>query len=256
MILAETPLGLVALALAGAIAGAVNTVAGGGSLVSFPALIGLGLPSLPANATNSVALWPGSLAGAIGLLNKLRHRKRTLLVYMIPTVLGSVVGVWALVRTGEDLFNVLVPVLILGATLLLAFQKRLRAWATERNKRLGPGAALGLQFGVAVYGGYFGAGMGILMLAVLGLAIEGDIHELNAFKNWLGLLINMVASVLLLAQGLVQPVPGLALGLGAIVGGYAAGRLSQRVDPDKLRRVIVVYGFGMSAWFMLRLAMP
>ncbi len=242
---------MVFLALCGAIAGAVNTVAGGGSLLSFPGLMWAGLPSLQANATNSIALWPGSLAGAIGLMNKLRARKRTLAILLVPTFVGSLAGAWLLVRTGEELFRLLVPGLILLATVLLMLQKRIRAWVLGSGFRVNMLVSVVLQFLVSVYGGYFGAGMGILMLASLGLALEGDIHELNAFKNWLGLLINLVASIFLLGEGLVDLQAGGAMMLGAIVGGYLAGKYSQKVDPERLRFGIVIYGFVMTAWFVL-----
>lgn len=242
---------MVFLALCGAIAGAVNTVAGGGSLLSFPGLMWAGLPSLQANATNSIALWPGSLAGAIGLMNKLRARKRTLAILLVPTFVGSLAGAWLLVRTGEELFRLLVPGLILLATVLLMLQKRIRTWVLGSGFRVNMLVSVVLQFLVSVYGGYFGAGMGILMLASLGLALEGDIHELNAFKNWLGLLINLVASIFLLGEGLVDLQAGGAMMLGAIVGGYLAGKYSQKVDPERLRFGIVIYGFVMTAWFVL-----
>ncbi len=244
---------MVLLFLAGVAASAVNTVAGGGSLISFPTFVGLGISELPANATNSVALWPGSCAGAVGFLNQIRRTKRHLWVLLPPALIGSVAGAWLLVTTTQRTFRIVVPFLILVATVLLAFQKRIRFWSDQRDVRLSASMGAVLQMLVATYGGYFGAGMGIMMLAVMGLFIDANIHELNAIKNWLGLLINLTASVLLLAKGLVVLGPGLALMSGAIVGGYASARISQRVDSEKLRKGIVVYGFAMTAWFGWRL---
>ncbi|MCO5296366.1 MAG: sulfite exporter TauE/SafE family protein [Fimbriimonadaceae bacterium] len=249
---AADPLSLLIFVVAGAAASAINSVAGGGSLVSFPVLVAMGVPSLPANATNSVALWPGSLAGALGfrnLLPKTGHHLRTL---AIPTFLGALVGALLLVNTGQKTFDLAVPVLILGATLLLAFQRRIKTWATRTSLHIPVAGGMAIQFFVAVYGGYFGAGMGIMMLAAFSLFVEGNIHELNAMKTWLGLFINFAASVLLLQQGLVVLVPALALTVGSIGGGYWAARVSQRVDSEKLRVWIAAYGFVMSAVFIWR----
>jgi len=247
------PLAIVGLVVVGALASGINAVAGGGSLLSFPALIALGLPPIPANATNSVALWPGSLAGAIGFHNHLRAERRWLLTLMPPNVVGAALGAWLLLNTPAAVFRVAVPGLILFATLLLAFQPTLRARvrAARGHVPLPVGAAI--QFLIAVYGGYFGAGMGILMLAYLGLMSDGTIHEMNAVKQWLGLAINLVASIIFLSKGLVWWAPGLALTGGAVLGGYAAAKVSPRVDSDRMRQAIVVLGFAMAVWFTIRL---
>lgn len=246
------PLTLLIFVVAGAVASGINSVAGGGSLVSFPVLVAMGVPSLPANATNSVALWPGSLAGALGfrnLLPKTGHHLRTL---AIPTILGALLGAILLVNTGQRAFDLAVPVLILGATLLLAFQKRIKAWAGRTSLHIPVAGGMAIQFLVSVYGGYFGAGMGIMMLAAFSLFVDGNIHELNAVKTWLGLFINFAASVLLLQQGLVVLVPALALTVGSIAGGYWAAKTSQRVDSERLRVWIAAYGLVMSAVFIWR----
>lgn len=237
------------LFVVGALASAVNSVAGGGSLISFPTLIGLGVPQLPANATNSVALWPGSLAGAIGFLNQLGPVKQHLRSLFLPTLLGSIAGAFLLVLTPESAFRVVVPILIFLATLLLAFQPRIKKWAGSRHQRLAVGWGMALQLLVAIYGGYFGAGMGIMMLAVFGLIMEGSIHEMNAVKTWLSLLINIAASTMFLIKGLVLPWHALALTVGSILGGYFAARWSQKVDSEILRKGIVVLGFAMTVWF-------
>lgn len=245
-------LSLLIFVVAGAVASGINSVAGGGSLVSFPVLIAMGVPSLPANATNSVALWPGSLAGAMGfrnLLPKTGHHLRTLAV---PTFLGALLGAYLLVNTGQRAFDLAVPILILGATLLLAFQKRIKGWATRTALHIPVAGGMAIQFLVAVYGGYFGAGMGIMMLAAFSLFMDGTIHELNAVKTWLGLFINFAASVLLLQQGLVVLEPALALTVGSIAGGYYAAKFSQKVDAERLRVWIAAYGFVMSAVFIWR----
>jgi uncharacterized membrane protein YfcA len=242
---------LFAAAVAGAAAAAINAVAGGGSLVSFPVLVALGVPPLPANATNAVALWPGSLAGALGQVERYATIRGALLALLGPTLLGAGIGAMLLVATDQSLFDRIVPALVLAATLVLAFQKRVRAWA-----KTGPGerrwAAGAFQFLVAVYGGYFGAGMGILMLAVFGLFLAGDLHDLNAIKNWLALAVNVAATVLFFSKGLVWLWVALAMAIGATAGGYAAARLSERVDAERLRRAVVVYGLAMTVWFAWR----
>ncbi len=248
----ESPTGLAALFLAGAVASAVNAIAGGGSLVSFPALIGLGMPELPANATNSVALWPGSMASAIGFLGLFDRVKGHLKTLIAPTIAGSVLGAWLLVTTPGAVFRLLVPWLVLGAVLLLLAQPWIRAKATAGSRRGTVWGGAVLQFFVSVYGGYFGAGMGIMMLAVIGLIGDHDLHEMNALKNWLAVIINVAASSMFIVQGLVVWGPCLALLAGAVLGGYASARLSQKVASDTLRRWVVGYGFLMAGWFFWR----
>lgn len=247
------PGALVAIFFAGFVASSINAVAGGGSLISFPVLVGCGIPELPANATNAVALWPGSLTGAFGFIKKIGRTQRYLRDLLIPTAAGSAVGAMLLVSTPAAAFRVAVPALILLATLLLAFQTRIRDWSAKHRRQITLPVGTVLQFFVSVYGGYFGAGMGILMLAVFGLFMEGDIHELNAIKNWLGLQINLVASVMFIAQGLVVPAAAFVMIVGSLIGGYAAAVWSQRVDAEKLRIGIVVLGFLMTGYFIWRL---
>ena len=245
----QHPLALAALFGVGLLASAINAVAGGGSLLSFPVLVALGVPPLAANATNSVALWPGSLASAYGFRDQLARTKPHLRYLMLPTVVGALFGAWLLTHTPERLFDFVVPLLVLLATLLLAFQARIRKAVLGKKARVPVALGVFLQFLVSVYGGYFGAGMGIVMLAVFGLFIEGTLHELNAMKAWLGVAINLVASMFFLGEGLLWLVPGFSIMAGAIAGGYLSARLSQRVDPDKLRRGIVVLGAALTVWF-------
>ena len=244
--------GLALVAVAGAFAAAINAVAGGGSLISFPVLVALGIPAQPANATNAVGIWPGSLGSALGFLHvegAPRHHVKSLL---IPTILGASAGAWLLVKTSPKFFDFIVPVLILGATLLLAFQPHLRRWMAAKHRPVSVQVGAALQFLVAMYGGYFGAGIGIMMLAVFSLFTTSTIHELNAVKAWLGIAINFVASGLLITQGLVLPLPGIALALGALVGGFLSARWSLGMDPEKLRVGVVILGFAMVAVFTYR----
>ena len=240
--------------VAGFVASAINAFAGGGSLISFPALIAAGLGEKVANATNGVALCGGNFAGALAFLGRFGETKKHLLAMLPATIVGSLLGATLLVQTSPGAFKVAVPFLTLTGTLVLALQKQIKALTGHGDGSLG--LMIGIQFVVSVYGGYFGAGMGIMMLASMGIAIKADIHELNALKNWLTLVVNMVSSVILLAKGLVDlPLAGVLL-VGGLLGGYISGRWSQKVDPVKLRVGIVVYGVVMSGWFFWRAFAP
>jgi uncharacterized membrane protein YfcA len=243
---------LLAMFLAGLFASAINAVAGGGSLITFPVLVALGVPELVANATNSAAIWVGGLGSALGFWPQLKRTQRHLRWLILPTALGSAAGVALLVSGGEKAFKYAVPALVLLATVLLAFQPQLKRRVLQRRRKLPLAVGVLLQFVICVYGGYFGAGMGILMLALMGLFIEGDLHELNALKAWLGLLVNLLAGVLFLQKGLLDLRAMAAVGLGSLAGGYFAARLAVRVNAEHLRRAIVVLGLILACWFAFR----
>jgi len=248
----DTPLGLVILFFAGMVASGVNAFAGGGTLVSFPVLIGLGVGEQVANATNSMGLWPGSLSSALAFRDRFAATKHYYASLVPATILGATLGAWLMIVTPSSTFRVLIPFLILIATLVLAFQPKIKAWVSGPHGHTSVWTGAVLQFVISVYGGYFGAGMGIMMLAAMALFVVGDMHDMNALKNTLAVVINVVAMGWFLAKGLVLLVPCLALMAGAIIGGYVAGRLSQRVPSDKLRIGVVVYGLVMTAWFFFR----
>lgn len=247
----ETPLGLGLAFLAGMAASAINAFAGGGSLISFPTLVGLGLGDRVANATNGIALWPGSASSALAYRKHIERTKVWLWRMMPSTVAGSITGALLLVASGKA-FKVVVPFLILLATVLLAYQGKIKEAAKEGRFKTSALGAVVIQFLVAVYGGYFGAGMGIMMLGVMSLVMDADLHEMNAVKNWLAVVINAGSSIILLSNGLVSLWPALAVMAGALIGGYASGHWTQKVDSELLRKVVVVYGFGMSAWYFWR----
>jgi uncharacterized membrane protein YfcA len=243
------------LVVVGAVASGLNAVAGGGSLISFPTLMFvIRIPSAEklANATNSVGLWPGSLAGGIGFKNLLSKTQHYLKTLFLPTLLGSICGAFLLLATTNQLFKEVIPGLILLASLLLFFQPKVKQFVLGRQKKLPETYGWILQFLVSVYGGYFGAGMGIMMLAAFALYMEGTIHELNAVKNWLGLIINFAASVVFIAKGMVVLWPALWIVIGSLIGGFVAARVSQRFNPEKLRIAIALYGFAMTAFFVYR----
>jgi len=252
---------LLLVVMAAAIGGAINAIAGGGTLVTFPALVGLGVPAIVANATSTVALWPGAIASMYGYRHELAGVRSWAVRFAVPSLVGGLVGALLLLRTPADRFDQIVPWLVLGATLLFLAQRPLMATLRKRRgESVGvdpatqpPSALLLLfQFGIAVYGGYFGAGIGILMLAALGFMGFTNIHRMNGLKNWGGLCINVTAAVTFALMGLVDWPVAIAMAAGAMLGGYAGSRLAQRVSQELVRRVVVLIGFVASLWLFLQ----
>jgi hypothetical protein len=255
---------LAAVALVAALGSMVNSIAGGGTLLTFPALVALGVPPLVANATSTVALTPGALTSMLGYRHRLEGLQRWALIFAVPSTLGGITGALLLLWTPADRFSRIVPWLVLGATLLFAVQgpvmRRVRALRPD-GVALGPApgtafvpqhsvSALTYQYLVGVYGGYFGAGIGILMLAVLGFLGLTDIHRMNGLKNWGGFCINVVAAVLFAFSGLVDWAVALTMAAGAMAGGYLASRLAQRVPQIVVRRAIVGIGMAAGLWLL------
>ena len=242
----------VVIAAAAFAAGLINSIAGGGTLVSFPALLWVGRDPVLANATSTVALWPASLAGLYGFRRELKGEARTFLLFAAPSLVGGVLGAVLLLRTPSETFGRLVPFLILFATLLLAAQepisRRLRVGREEghRPTRAWWTGALAFQFLVGVYGGYFGAGIGILMLAALGLLGFTDIHRMNALKNLLAICINGVAAAYFIASGKVYWADVLLMTFAAIAGGYSGARLAYRLGRRFVRLAVILIGLFMS----------
>ena len=238
-----TPIEAAAIVAAGFVAGAINSIAGGGTLVSFPTLIALGRDPLMANATNTVALCTGSLASAYGLRVHAADVKHRLPVLLVLPIVGGVIGALLLIDTPSRVFADLVPFLILGATLLFAVQEPL-----ARIHRAPGLLAWPLLLGIGVYGGYFGAGIGILLLATMGMLGHTDIHEKNVVKNLIAAGINAVAACLFAWQGVVLWPDALLMGAGAIAGGYAGARLARRLGRTFVRRAVVVIGLALTVW--------
>jgi uncharacterized protein len=253
-----SPLSTAVILAAGVIAGALNAVAGGGTLVSFPALLWLGRDPVIANATNTVAIWPASLAGAFGFRRELSTVRRWLLLLMIPSAAGGSLGSWLLLRTPSSTFEHLIPLLILTATLLLAAQgiiTRKLGVLAEAHEHPTAGwvtFVFVFQFLVALYGGYFGAGMGILMLAALGLIGMTDMLQMNGLKNVLGLCINAVAAVYFILQHAIVWHDVFVLAIGTTTGGFFGARLARRLGRTFMRRAVVVIGLVMTAAMFLR----
>ena len=244
---------MLGLAAAAAVAGAINAVAGGGTLITFPALIFFGTGAVIANATSTLALVVGT-AGSIFGFRKQVGAVRPWLVRFVPvSVLGGLLGSVLLTRTGENIFSRLVPFLILFATILFLAQGAFRRFAGFAEKgpahphHRGVWIAIVFQFAVAVYGGYFGAGIGILMLASLGFLGLRDIHEMNALKNILGSLINVVAAVWFIWSGLIDWPKAGVMSIGALGGYYLGAYSSQRLPQQAVRRLVTAIGLTISA---------
>lgn len=247
------------LAVAGFAAGTVNAVAGGGSFFTFAALVAAGLPTLDANATSAVALTPANLASAAGYRAEIRAHYREMIPFAIIGIVGGVLGAVFLIWLGDSGFRPMVPWLLLLATLLFAFSGRIREltapWTEARSvgANTGAGVAAYLLMGVvAVYGGFFGAGMGIMMLAALSILEGADFHKANAIKNLQAFLIQTVSAGLLIVGGLVHWPQALVTMVASVVGGYLGVSVARRVPQNIVRVTVVTVGAVLTLIFFLR----
>lgn len=248
-------LGLVAI-----LAGAINSVAGGGSFLTFPALIFCGLTPLRANTTNTVALWFGSLASVGAYRNQLGGQKRALIILQITSLGGGLAGALLLLKTPDATFKLLLPWLMLTATLIFIFGKHLTTWLRRMvhldiraPQSIAPFlAGCLLQLVIAVYGGFFGGGIGILMLALLTLLGYENIHTMNALKTVFATVINGVAAISFVSAGVVDWPQALVMIVGSIIGGYGGAILAQRMSGEIIRHVVITIGIGITAYFFVR----
>lgn len=239
-----TGLGLAAAAFA---AGAINAVAGGGSLVSFPALLAAGYPSKTSNVTNTVALWPGYVGGSIGYRGELRRQRRRVVTLALPSVLGALAGSIILLLTPDSAFDAIVPFLILFACGVMGFQGQLARLARTAHPPAGveapvTPAVLAAVFVLAIYGAYFGGGLGIIMLAALAILLPDDLQHSNALKGLLSAIINFAAVAYFAAFGPVAWGPVVVMATGALAGGYLGAGLARRLGPARLRFVVIAFG--------------
>lgn len=270
---------------AAALGGAVNSVAGGGTLLTFPALLWAGFPSIIANATSTVALWPGQLSSLWGYRQEIGRSRKVILCLALPSFAGGVVGAVLLLKTPTRTFDALVPFLILMATLLFMAQEPFSRYQRRRAEKAAQAAqaqgkpseaasdltvetlahdapmltalrawtgVMGFQFLVAIYGGYFGAGIGILMLAALGFMGFTNIHRMNGLKNINGMCINFVAALLFIVNRLVDWRIAALMAVGAIFGGYAGAGTARRIGQRNVRLIIIGIGFALSLSLLLR----
>ena len=243
------------------LAGAINSVAGGGTLISFPALIWIGLPSVTANATSTVGIWPASASSLWGYRREVCDTEPRMLVLLVPSLIGGIAGALLLRWTPPATFDALVPFLILFATLLFMaqdpIQRRLKIAnaAAHKSPRWLAGAML-FQLFVALYGGYFGAGIGILMLAAMSILGLTDIHQMNGLKNFFGGCINGVAAIYFIWAQMVYWPYVIIMALGAIAGGIGGAGVARRIGRTAVRRLVVGIGFGMAISLFLKLTKP
>jgi uncharacterized membrane protein YfcA len=232
---------------AGVFAGAINTVVGSGTLVTFPVLLAVGYGPVTANVSNTLGLVPGSISGAIGYRDELKGQGRRILTLGSASLLGGILGAILLLSLPGSAFETIVPVLIALALVLVVAQPRLaRALAARQGKVRPHGGPLlwGGVFGTGVYGGYFGAAQGVILLAITGIAIPEDLQRLNALKNVLAALVNGVAAVIFVFFATVAWLPALLLAVGSAAGGQLGARIGRRLPPRVLRAVIVVVGLA------------
>lgn len=253
---------LLVIVLIAAVGSAMNSIAGGGTLLTFPALVALGIPGIVANATSTVALVPGAVGAFYGYRDALDGARAWAIRIAIPSVLGGLAGAGLLLITPADRFDVIVPWLVLGATALFIIQRPvmrlLRSYrpapayseSGDPDILTTPVSLLAFQFLIGVYGGYFGAGMGILMLAALGFMGFTNIHRMNGLKALGGTCANLMAAATFALSHLVNWPIAVAMAVGAIVGGYGGSRLAQKVPQEWVRRTIIVIGLASGVWML------
>lgn len=252
-----TGLEYILVALAAMAAGAVNALAGGGTLITFPMLIAVGLPAVAANVTNTVALCPGYFGATLAQSKDLQGQKSCLWLVIPAAAVGGIIGGILLLSTGEKLFRDLVPYLILLASSLLAIQDPVKAWLNRRAGEAGHKAIsnawvifpVGLA---AVYGGYFGAGLSVIVLAVLGFVIDDNLTRLNALKQGVAFATNIAAAIFFVFSGQVNWTVALVMAVGALIGGSLGGRLAGKVKPATLRWIVVAVGFTVAIIYLVR----
>jgi uncharacterized membrane protein YfcA len=252
-----TPSDFLLAALAALAAGAVNALAGGGTLITFPMLVALGVPPVSANVTNTVALCPGYLGGTLAQKSDLQGQRQRLWFVLPAAVVGGVLGGWLLLQTGEKLFTDLIPWLILLASGLLAIQDPVRNWMTRRLNRPHAGSAspalTSLAVGLAsIYGGYFGAGLSVIVLSALGLTLEDTLTRLNALKQAVAFAVNVAAAVFFVFSGLVNWPLAIVMAVGALLGGTLGGKLAGKIKPSTLRWTVVTIGVVISIIYFIR----
>jgi uncharacterized membrane protein YfcA len=249
---------LAVLVAASAAGGVMNAMAGGGTIITYPALLFLGESAITANATSTVALWPGAASSLYGYRREVLENRQWLRTLFLPSLAGGSLGAVLLLKTPVKTFESLAPFLILFATLLFMLQGAVSRWTglAGSGERTGTQRALAwlFQFGVAVYGGYFGAGIGILMLAVLGFLGLSDIHAANGIKNFFAMCINGVAAAYFIIRGAVDWRAAIVMIAGAIAGGYAGAGFARRIGRARARAAVVVIGILVAAILLVEQA--
>src|SRR5271169_468552 len=246
------------LFFAAVLAGAINSVAGGGSFISFPSLLFVGIPPVNANATNTVALWPGQVASIGAYRSQLQHLSwSTVMPLLITGVVGGILGGWTLLKTPQTTFMRLVPWLILIATIIFTMSGRVTRWVRQRTSsgehhEFATGRGVVLQLFVGFYIGYFGAGAGILILAMLALLGMDEIHTMNALKALLTTVSNGVAMLLFIFSHAVYWPETILMVVASMLGGYFGAHFAQKTKPEHVRAIVIVIGFTLSIYYFAR----
>ncbi|MEA2168008.1 MAG: uncharacterized protein QOF76_1308 [Solirubrobacteraceae bacterium] len=227
--------------LAGVAAGTINTVVGSGTLLTFPTLLAVGYSPVTANVSNSVGLAPGALSGAYGYRRELKGQRERAIRLLTASISGGIIGAVLLLVLPASFFKAIVPAFIAVALLLIIFQKKLQAWVAARSFEAGRWT-WPATFLAGIYGGYFGAAQGILLMAIFGLTVRDEMQRLNALKNLLAGMVNAVSGVLFIFTSHIAWAPALLLAGGSIVGGQLGAVFGRRLSPDFLRGLIVVVG--------------
>ena len=248
---------LIAVFLAAVAGGFVNAIAGGGTLITFPMLTAVGVPPVIANVTNTVALCPGYVGGTYAQRHDLQGQKKRMWMLLPTGILGGITGGVLLLSTSDATFRKLIPYLILTAVILLAFQDQLRNAVMARmsgsdSTHPHEAWAIPLIFFAAIYGGYFGAGLGVMMLAVLGLVLDDSLTRLNALKQSLSFVINIAAALFFLFSGKVLWTAATVMAVGALAGGVLGGRVASRIQPIVLRWIVIAVGLVVAAVYFVR----
>jgi uncharacterized membrane protein YfcA len=252
-----TPLQLAFLALAGVAAGILGTAGGITSLIAYPALLAVGIPPFSANLTNSIALLGSGLGSSLGSRPELRGHGATLRRWIPVAVIGAVAGALLLLATPPGVFAWIVPFLVAGAGILLLLQPRITRWHTARDRPIGSGWVAAAILGVTIYDGYFGAGSGVLMIAVVLILIDHDLARANALKNVVLFFADLLPAVLFAIAGPVVWVAVIPLGLGALAGGLIGPRLMRRAPRTPVRITIAVLALGLAVWLLVQaVSMP
>ncbi len=243
--------------LAALIAGFINAMAGGGTLVSFPVLLYVGISPVVANVTNTVALVPGTVGGMWAQRKDFVSQRSRLYKLLPVAITGGIAGGLLILNTSEDAFKSLIPYLILMATTLLAAQVRIKRWVISRighahTEHHNPSIMMGMVFLAAVYGGYFGAGLGVILMAVLGLVTDENMTRLNFLKQALGFAINFAAAVYFAFSGKVDWIVAFIMIFGSLLGGWAGGKLAGRIKPENLRWIVVTAGLIAAVIFFVK----
>ena len=244
---------LILILVAGFLGGLLNAIAGGGTFITFPALVFIGIPEIAANATSTVAAMPGYLSAAIGFRKDIAELDRKLLLRLtLWSMLGGAIGSGLLLISSNEAFAILIPFLLLGATLVFLRGTQIREWAARQRGAVTAFGA-GTMIPVAIYGGFFNGGLGIVLLALFSMWGMTNLHAMNGLKCWLSFALSVVSFVIFAIGGKVVWIPALVMGLGTILGGLAGAPVARRIPMPVLRKLIAAVGFGMTAVFLYRL---